>query len=86
MNTLEKRCIELSYKHRLTHISSVLNTVNLLDSIYLLRVPSDPVVLGNSHAALALYVVLESRGLCDAEAMIKKQRERALDNNKPSVF
>jgi len=77
MNTLEKRCIELSYKHRLTHISSVLNTVNLLDSIYLLRVPSDPVVLGNSHAALALYVVLESRGLCDAEAMIKKHGTHA---------
>lgn len=77
MNTLKKRCIELSYKHGLTHISSVLNTVDLLDSIYRMRLEDDPVVLGNSHAALALYVVLESRGLCDAEAMIKKHGTHA---------
>lgn len=72
MNNLEKRIIELSYLHKLSHISSSLNTVNVLAKIYERRHADDPVVLGNSHAAMALYVVLESRGLCDANAMVLK--------------
>lgn len=71
MNNLEKRIVELSYRHKLTHISSCLNTANLLADIYAKRKDDEPVVLGNSHAALALYVVLESHGFCDAEEMIK---------------
>ena len=77
MNTLEARCAELSYRHGLTHVSSVLNTVNILDFIYGLRKPDDPVVLGNSHAALALYVVLDSFGLCDVNEMIQKHGTHA---------
>lgn len=72
MNKLVKRIIELSYRNKLTHVSSCLNTVNLLENIYLMRKRDDPVVLGNSHAALALYVILEHNGLCDAEDMINK--------------
>lgn len=77
MNTLEARCAELSYRHGLTHVSSVLNTVNILDLIYRARKPDDPVVLGNSHAALALYVVLDSFGLCDVNEMIHKHGTHA---------
>lgn len=72
MNDLEKRVIELSYRHRLTHISSCLNVINLLDWIYRERKPEEPFILGNGHAGLALYVVLEKYGFCDAEEMIKK--------------
>lgn len=72
MNTLEHRIIELSYRHKLSHISSCLNTVNLLAKIYEQRKEDEPVILGNGHAGLALYVVLESKGLCDAEEMIHK--------------
>lgn len=72
MNTLERRCIDLSYRHKLTHVSSVLNTVNLLAEIYERRKPDDPVVLANGHAGLALYVCLENIGMCDAEEMIHK--------------
>lgn len=86
MNTLEKRCIELSYKHRLTHISSVLNTVNVLDEIYRNRYPDEPVVLGNSHAALALYVVLESRGICDAQWMVEKYGTHAARDMEHGVW
>ncbi len=76
MNTLERKIIELSYKHQLSHISSCLNCVNLLDWIYDERqrintTVDEPVCLDNSHAALALYVVLEKHGLCDAEEMIR---------------
>lgn len=77
VNNLKRRCIELSFKHRLTHISSVLNTVDVLASIYRGQSKADPVVLGNSHAALALYVTLESLGRCDAEEMIAKHGTHA---------
>lgn len=70
MNVLEKRIIELSFKNELTHISSCLNCVNLIDTIYSKRKDSDPFVMGNGHASLAHYVVLEKWGFCDAQEMI----------------
>lgn len=69
---LERRCIQLSYEHKLTHVSSVLNTVKLLENIYDLRKDNEPVILGNCHASLALYVVLEKHGKCDANEMVLK--------------
>lgn len=77
MTPLQRRIVDLSYKHRLTHISSCLNTVGTLDTIYQMRAPDEPVCLGNSHAACALYVVLEKHGLCDAEEMIAKHGTHA---------
>lgn len=72
LNPLEKRIIELSYRHKLTHVSSCLNCVNVLSWIYDNRDRDDPVCLCNGHAGLALYVCLEANGLCYAEEMIKK--------------
>lgn len=72
MNAIEKRVIELTYNNGLTHLSSCLNCVNLLDSIYSKRMDDDPVVMGNAHASLALYVVLEKFGHCDSQEMIEK--------------
>lgn len=77
MNVLEKRIIELSYKNGLAHISSCLNCVNLLGWIYDNRRETEPVILGNSHAALALYVILEAHRMCDAEEMVKKHGTHA---------
>ena len=57
MNKLEKRVVELSYKHGLTHLSSVLTSVNVIDKIYQVKEKTDPFILSNGHAALALYVV-----------------------------
>jgi len=71
-NALEKRIVELSYRHKLTHISSCLNCVNLLAWVYDNRKDDEPVIMGNGHASLAHYVVLERKGLCDAEEMVKK--------------
>lgn len=72
LSNLAKRCVELSFKHKLTHVSSVLNTVDLVAEIYAKRQDNEPFILGNGHAGLALYVVLERLGECDAEEMIKK--------------
>lgn len=77
MNTLERKVLDLSYKNKLTHVSSCLNTVNVLADIYEQRKENEPVVLANSHAALALYVVLESKGFCDAQEMIDKHGTHA---------
>lgn len=77
MNELECRIIDLSFKHKLAHVSSCLNTVNLLDRIYAERSLDEPVVLCNSHAALALYVILEKHGFCDAEEMIERHGTHA---------
>lgn len=72
MNTLEKRVLELSHKHKLSHIGSCLNAVNQIDAIYSVKEKDDIFVLGNAHAALALYVVLEKYNLGKAEAFIEK--------------
>lgn len=72
MNQIEKRVIELTYRNGLTHLSSCLNCVNLIDEIYYKKGDLDPFILGNGHASLALYVVLEKHGWCDAQEMIEK--------------
>lgn len=69
-NPLERRILELSYKHKLSHISSCLNCVNLIAEIYDKREDDEPFILANCHASLAHYVVLEDNGMCDAEQMI----------------
>ncbi len=71
-NDLEKRIIDLSFNHRLSHISSCLNCVNVIEDIYKERSSFEPFILGNGHASLAHYVVLEKHGMCDAEEMIEK--------------
>lgn len=77
INALEKRIVALSYHHRLTHVSSCLNCVNLIDWIYGHRHDHEPFIQANGHAALAHYVVLEKRGLCNAEEMIEKHGTHA---------
>lgn len=77
MDALKKRILELSYKHKLSHIGSCLTAVDTIKNIYDLKEENEPFVLGNSHAALALYVVLESKGLGDAEEMIKRMGTHA---------
>ena len=77
LNALEKRIVDLSYRHGLTHVSSCLNCVNLIDEIYDKRNDDEPFILANGHAACALYVVLEKHGLCDAEEMVNKHGTHA---------
>lgn len=72
LSDLAKRCVDLSYRFKLTHVSSVLNTVDLIAEIYAKMQPGDVFVLGAGHASLAHFVVLESLGKCDAEEMIKR--------------
>lgn len=72
LTNLQKRCADLCFRHRLTHVSSALNTVDVLGKIYLGKKEDEPVILGNAHAGLALYVILEMIGVCSAEELIKE--------------
>lgn len=86
MNQLKRRCVDISFRHKLTHVSSVLNTVDVIDEIYGLKKPEDPFVLGNSHASLALFVVLEKRGICDAEEMMLRHGTHACMDRQHDVW
>ena len=72
MNPLHKRILDLSYKHNLSHLSSCLTAVDIIDEIYKIRKNSEPFVLSQGHAGLALYVVLEKYLGIDAEYLLKK--------------
>lgn len=71
-NKLEQRVIDLTYKHNLSHLSSCLTAVRLIDKIYLVKKADEPFILANGHAGLALYVVLEKELKKDAEALLEK--------------
>jgi len=72
MNQLQKRIIEISYKLKLSHLSSCLTSVNLIDAIYKVKKKNEPFILSNGHAGLALYVVLEKYEGKDAEKLFRK--------------
>ena len=56
---LKRRIIEISYKHKLSHIGSCLTAVDIIKEIYDTKKEDEKFVLSSGHAGLALYVVLE---------------------------
>lgn len=72
LNDLEKRILEISYKHRLSHLSSNLTAVGIIDEIYCIKKDNNPFILSSGHAGLALYVVLEKYHGLDAEKLFEK--------------
>lgn len=72
LNKLELRCLDISYRNKLTHLSSVLTSLGIIDKIFLVKKPEDKFILSNGHAFLAQAVVLEKNGKGDAEDLIKR--------------
>jgi len=72
LNDLERRILEISYKHKLSHLSSNLTAVGIIDEIYCIRKNNDPFILSSGHAGLALYVVLEKYYGLNAEKLFEK--------------
>lgn len=56
---LKHRIIELSYKHKLSHLGSCLTAVDIIDEIYQKKKPWEKFVLSSGHAHLAHLVVME---------------------------
>ncbi len=64
---LKRRILEISHKHKLSHLSSCLTAVDIIDEIYGKKGEADPFILSSGHAGLALYVVLEKYYSINAE-------------------
>lgn len=63
-NMLRKQILALCYRSQSGHISSALSCVEILLAIYFYKYQeSDRVILSKGHAASALYVVLDAKGL-----------------------
>lgn len=67
-----QRLLEISKKHNLSHLGSCLSALLILDHIYSKKHETEPCILSSGHAGLALYVVLESNGLGNAEELFEK--------------
>ncbi|MEK9207507.1 MAG: thiamine pyrophosphate-dependent enzyme [Patescibacteria group bacterium] len=72
MNARE-RLLQISYDKRLSHIGSCITSLPIIEMVYRIKRPGDKFLLGEGHAGLALYCVLESLGLGNAEEMLEKQ-------------
>jgi transketolase len=87
MNTnidkLNKRILEISIKHKLSHLGSCFTTLPIIYEIYSKKRSEDKFVLSNGHAGLALYVVLEHFYNVDAEHLLETygiHPERDIEN------
>lgn len=69
---LKRRVIDISYKKKLSHLSSCLNSVDIIEGIYAKMNDDDMFILSSGHAGLALYVVLEKYSDVDAEELFDK--------------
>jgi transketolase len=69
---LKKRIIDICYKHKISHITSYITSVDIIDYIYSIKKADDIFILSAGHCALAYYVVLEKYLDIDAEALFLK--------------
>lgn len=86
MTALEHRILEISYKHKLSHIGSCLGIIGILDEIYSKRQPDDPVILSCGHAGLALYVILEKYLGKDAEELFFRHGVHPNKNSADGIY
>ena len=72
INKLKRKILEISYKNKLSHISSCISAVEIIDEIYKKKKENDLFLLSNGHAGIALYVILEKYYRFNAEEIYKK--------------
>ena len=68
------RALDLTYKHKLSHLSSVFNALPVLQHIYDNKEQEDLVILSAGHAGLAQYILLEREYMQEnlAEILLEK--------------
>ena len=71
-NKLIRRLVDITYQERLSHLSSTLSALPIIEEIYDIRKDDEIFILSNGHAGLALYVVLEHYYGVDPVEMIHK--------------
>jgi transketolase len=72
MTPTERRVIDITYQERLSHLSSTLSALPIIEEIYRERKDDEVFILSNGHAGLALYVVLEKYYNVDPVALLHK--------------
>lgn len=72
MTPLERRIIDITYQERLSHLSSCLSAVPIIEEIYNQKADNEVFILSNGHAGLALYVVLEDKYGIDPVKLLHK--------------
>jgi transketolase len=72
MNKLEKRVMDITYQEGLSHLSSTLSALPIIEEIYAEKKEDEVFILSNGHAGLALYVVLEEKYGIDAVMLLHK--------------
>jgi len=83
INKLNNRILEISIKHKLSHLGSCFTSLPIIYEIYTKKKSTDKFVLSNGHAGLALYVVLEHFYGVNAEYLLETHGihpERDLEN------
>lgn len=86
LTKLQRRCIDISYKFKLTHLNGVLSAVGIIDHIYFVKKPNEPFILSNGHVGLALYVVLEKYYSFDAEKLFEKHGTHPCRDMKDKIW
>jgi len=71
-NKLVKRILDISYQENLSHLSSCLSALPILEEIYAKKQEDEVFILSNGHAGLALYVVLEEKYGIDPVMLLHK--------------
>lgn len=72
MTPTARRIVDITYQERLSHLSSTLSALPIIEEIYGQRQDNEVFILSNGHAGLALYVVLEKYYGVDPVAMLHK--------------
>jgi transketolase len=83
-----KRILEISYKHKLSHIGSCLTMSPILEEIYNKKNIDDVVVLSAGHAGLAQYVEIEknSNNKINAEDLLEEMGIHPKRDIKNSIY
>lgn len=71
-NKILKRLIDITYKEKLSHLSSCISSLPIIEEIYNLKKDDEIFILSNGHAGLALYCVLEDRYNIDPVELLHK--------------
>lgn len=69
---LQRRILDISYSHGLSHLSSNLCALPIIYEIFQQKKNGEKFVLSSGHAGLALYVVLEYFEGLDAEKLLER--------------
>ena len=58
---IRQRLIDITYQEKLSHLSSCLSSLPIIEEIYDLKNEDDVFILSNGHSGLALYCILEAK-------------------------